>query len=113
MVSQGLQRIGAAAPGGLASQKPTLTLATFRASPASIAQAPGRTRDFTMLRRIERNRVRSWARACPELIQNHSQIARFGLSEKCPADSFRYGALAAAVAVAVAIKQQVTSSSVA
>jgi hypothetical protein len=66
-----------------------------------------------MLGRIGRNEVGSWARACPELIENHSRIARFGLSEKCPADSFRYVALIAAVAVAVAIKLLVTSSGVA
>ena len=44
-----------------------------------------------------------WARACPELIENPSQIARFRLSENSLPDAFRYGTLTDAVVVIIAI----------
>lgn len=44
-----------------------------------------------------------WARACPELIENPSQIARFRLSENSLPDPFRCGTLNNVVVVVVVV----------
>lgn len=52
-----------------------------------------------------------WARACPELIENPSQIARFRLSENSLPDAFRYGTLNDMVVIVVVIMPIIISSS--
>lgn len=44
-----------------------------------------------------------WARACPELIENPSQIARFRLSENSLPDPFRCGTLNNVVVIVVIV----------